>query len=77
MIGHARSAYQACGMAIEAKPLGNLARAERLARTSLDEITFTECVAEGRRLDDAAADRLALGPPQELASRSEESGTRP
>ena len=55
-------------MAIEATPLGNLERAERMARASLDETTFTECVAEGRRLDDAAADRLALGPPGGLGS---------
>ena len=34
MIGHARSAYQACGMAIETGTLRNLERAERMARAS-------------------------------------------
>jgi hypothetical protein len=77
MIGHARSAYQACGMAIEGSTLRNLERAERLARSSLDDTTFTVRVAEGRRLDDAAADRLALGPAEVLASRAEESSPRP
>jgi len=66
MIGHARSAYQACGMAIEAAHLGNLERAERLARASLDDAIFTRRVAEGRLLDDAAADRLVLGSPERL-----------
>jgi hypothetical protein len=62
MIGHARRAYEACGMALEQTQRDNLERAERLARASLDELAFTECLADGRRLDDAGADRLALGP---------------
>jgi len=66
MIGHARSAYQAAGMAVEEMPLRNLERAERVARASLDEATFTRRVAEGRLLDEAAVDRLALGPPEGL-----------
>ncbi len=61
MIGHARSAYKAAGMAVEHGTVHNLERAERIARASLDEATFTERVAEGRILDDAAADRLVLG----------------
>ena len=66
---------------LEALGLGALGevlpvRGERLARTSLDEAAFTKRVAEGRRLDDAAADRLALGPPEGVASPADESGTR-
>ncbi len=68
MIGHARSTYDAAGVAIEETPFCNLERAERLARASLDEATFTSRVAEGRLLDDAAADRLALGSPEVLSS---------
>ena len=70
MIGHARSAYQACGMAIEGPTLHNLEHAERVARASLDETTFAVRLAEGRGLDDAAADRLALDTPPALAGRS-------
>jgi hypothetical protein len=68
MIGHSRSAYQAAGMAIEEMPLRNLERAERLARAGLDEAIFARRVAEGRLLDDATADALALGSPEGLGS---------
>jgi len=60
MLGHVRSAYRAAGMGVERTSAQNLARAERLARTQLDEHVFEACVAEGERFDDAAADRLAL-----------------
>jgi hypothetical protein len=62
--GHARGAHAACGMVIEGAHVENFERAERLARASLDDATFAELVAEGRYLDDAAADRLALGAPE-------------
>jgi hypothetical protein len=62
MIGYAHSAHQAWGRKPEAITLRNLGRVERIARETLDETTFNRRVAEGRLLDDAAADRLALGP---------------
>jgi non-specific serine/threonine protein kinase len=68
MIGHARNAYRACGMAIERRQRANLDHAERIARATLDEPFFDRRVEEGSRLDDAAADRLVLGPPEELGS---------
>jgi hypothetical protein len=68
MIGHARSAWKAAGMLLEEGTLNNLDCAERVVRASLDEATFNRHVAEGRLLDDAAADRLALGPPEGLGS---------
>ena len=49
-----------------------------MARETLDEATFAECVAEGRHLNDAAADRLALGrkevPTNSSGARKETSG---
>jgi hypothetical protein len=64
-------------MIIEGPHLDSFERAERLARASLDEATFTELVAEGRDLDDAAADRLALGPSEGHPSLLTVSATLP
>ena len=61
MIGYARRAFELCGMALDRTPQGKLDAAGRIARTRLDQATFDALVAQGRLLDDAAADRLALG----------------
>jgi predicted ATPase len=62
MVGHVHSAYQASGRMVEPITLRGLQRVERKVRETVDEATFAACVAEGRRLDDAAVDRLLLGP---------------
>lgn len=62
MIGHTYTAYAASGMKFEGTTVRNIERIERMARKTLDEATFAECVAEGRQLSEADADRLALGP---------------
>jgi len=85
LIGHARSAFKATGMAMEEATRNNLDRAERIVRASLDETTFDKCVAEGRLFDNATADRIALGPPEgptsvneaQLAGRKQSRSKRP
>lgn len=62
LVGFARRAFEDCGMAVDDASARHLQRAEQLVRQTLDAGTFAACVAAGRALDDAAADRLALEP---------------
>jgi len=75
MIGYTHTTYQASGMKFEPPTLRNFERIERMVRETLDEATFAECVAEGRYLDDAAADRLVLSPREVPVSSSGADGS--
>lgn len=68
MIGHVHGTHQASGRMLDPITLRTLERVERAVRETLDDATFDACVAEGRRLDDAAVDRLLLDPQEARAT---------